>query len=363
MDFSKIREISVYLGGRCNFECSYCDRSSVEEAGYQRLAQHDVPGIVKYITEHPYPLEMISFHGGEPFIFARVMDEVLDQLKAKGFDLKMVFVQTNGSLLLKNREFLTKWKDYLFISISYDFLFQSETRTAFDMDATLQMLNDLDIDIQLQHVIPSYDKRVFGWEHLQSILDLHHRFKISSFDMIVLRHIRGSEGRFRVILSELDINRLMKGFMRFLGILYTHGCNTYVDGSFGDSINKNYFTTPPFVILSPDGYIYTEYDFLEYKVQGSQVGNWKNSQIIPVSSISHGDDRMVYPECLECSAFHLCGIKFLHKDMNTPVTHPEHCKQFYHLMDIAHKYNNQLRSQPTLLHHLMGKRNGPASPE
>lgn len=347
------RLITIYLGGRCNFNCTYCDRDSISEIGYQTMRKKDIPGLVKYITSRPEPPHMLSFHGGEPFLYVSMMDQLLEALVETGYKLPRIFIQTNGSRILNHKPFMEKWKDVLFCSISHDFMYQVLNRSEYDIGATLQYLNSLNIGIQLQHVIPSNQPDVMSPKHIQSILDLHYAHRIEAFDFIMLRHIRGAQGKFKVVLDDIDIPRLFHRYFNFLSILYANHVNFYIDGVTNDKINKTYWETPMVNILGPDGFIYPEFDFIEYQVKKSRIGSWRYGEMIDVGERYEGEDSLIYDTCKGCSAFDLCGLKYINKDTNTPVTNPEKCASFYHFMEIAFEYHKRLKAKPSLFRHFM----------
>ena len=81
-DLTKCGDISIYLGGNCNFDCDYCDRGPIKEAaGYTQMTPKDVPAIMRFLqdvsNDGKFPVDMLSFFGGEPFVFIKVMDRVI----------------------------------------------------------------------------------------------------------------------------------------------------------------------------------------------------------------------------------------------------------------------------------------------
>ena len=208
MDLSGCKDISVYLGTACNFDCSYCDRGYIKKIGNQRMTEADIPGlrrffeVIKTAGNNEFPAELMSFHGGEPFAFVSVMDRVIEEV-TQVYGEFPVFVQTNGSLVLKHRNFVARWSRRLQVSISYDFLFQEESRTAIDIDSTLAFLNEAGVKTQIQVVLPIDHPRVFSMDMLQAIVKLWAKHRFSQINLIPMRHFRGGD-KFRVIVDDIQ---------------------------------------------------------------------------------------------------------------------------------------------------------------
>lgn len=340
------QDISIYLGDICNFNCTYCDRDYIKDTiGGQKMSSEDIPYIIDFmlaISDDEMPVDMISFHGGEPFVYIKLMDEILDAIVKEFDDEFMVFIQTNGSMILGNEWFLDKWKDQLMISISYDFLYQDINRTLFDIHGSLNALSDRDIGVQLQYVMPINDSKVFSLKAVKSITDVCYGHKDISINLIPLRHIRGKD-KFRVILDDIDVKQSAAAFLQFIQMLYVMKINVTVDGH-GDDIDKHYFDNHKQLVLSPDGYIYPEYDFLEYKMEETRIGNWKRIEI----NRQRDEEHLLLDGCKTCSSREMCGLKYLYKAFDKE---PEgSCVEFYALLNVAIKHAQKIKQKNTLLH-------------
>lgn len=357
METTGAKHLSIYLGNVCNFECTYCDRDYIKDTiGGQRMHKDNVDDIMHFISllvteDGKFPVEMINFHGGEPFVYVDIMDTILTRIDAMfpGSDFPF-YVQTNGSLLTNNEWFLKKWSRRLFISISYDFLFQEENRTDFDIHAAIKSLQTSGVkDIQFQFVIPIHKRNGFSLDVIKSITDVCVKNNIRRINLIPLRHIRGKD-KFRVIVDEIDLSAFFNAFIKFVEMLYVLGLTVLIDGQEHD-FDKHYFENHKQIILSPDGLIYPEYDFLEYKMHDTVVGAWKKQSIIPIKLMRDNpnqEDDLILPVCRTCPVRNQCGLKFLYKEFGKePVGH---CKTFYQMVDIAIRHSKKLREHPTLLH-------------
>ena len=77
---SNIKQIVIYLGNTCNFDCVYCDRGYIESLGGQNLGNStsiEMREFIEWAESKPNEIQRISFHGGEPFLFIKRMEEIM----------------------------------------------------------------------------------------------------------------------------------------------------------------------------------------------------------------------------------------------------------------------------------------------
>ena len=338
MNYAKI----IYLGSYCNKDCSYCDRGYIKnEIGDQRLDKNDIPKLVSFLKKQfENDIDpVIGFHGGEPFLYTTLMSEIIDQFP----DSYRISILTNGTLLHKNMDFLSKYGPRLNISISYDFVDMQQYRGyTVDIKNVLSLLQKYQVKVtQLQWVIPMDNKNVFSMETLSSIVDLYKNYTIGMITLIPMRHIRGKT-KFKSLIDNVDINGFLRGLLQFVQLLYVLKIKVSIDGH-SHGINKSYFNDHKQIILSPDGYIYPEFDFLDYKIHQAAIGNWKDERL--ERSQANKDQTLTYNSCQTCSQFSNCGIKYLYKMFEQK---PEgKCEQFYKTLNaitehygILSGYNN-----------------------
>ena len=341
-------DISVYLGGHCNFNCSYCDRDNIRDSvGYSRMGVDDVGEMMSFLRniyiDGRLPVDVFSFFGGEPLLFVKVMDKLMDALIADGNTHLRFFLQTNGSLLLKNEDFVRKWGPRLRISISYDFSFQGLNRTVYDIDKTLTLLKESNVDfIQMQHVLPVNRPDAFSIDHLSSIVKLFGKYKLDRLSLIPLRHIRG-HNRFKTLVDEVPLPLVFQKLTQLLQLLWVYGINTVLDGMEG-KIAKSYFKDHKQLILGPDGYLYPEYDFIEYAVTDARIGKWRGETVLNRDT---SDDHLIDSKCHSCSARHECGIKYLFKMFSQ--TPDDSCLKVNQMYMLANRHNLNLRESPSLM--------------
>lgn len=356
MSYKNIRDVSIYVGPACNFNCSYCDRAYVKNVGVDS-AECD-PALIDFVVnavEQSDGRPMVSFHGGEPLVYIKVMEKIIESVLARIPNFKdkaIFFIQTNGSLILKQRAFFEKYKSVLYVSISYDFKYQDENRDGYDIEDTLQLLNDLSIGVQFQYVIPTYRKDVFDVSAYTEIVRLFKRYRIVSLNLILLRHIR-REDRFETVIADenIDLQRFFLGFIQFVQLLYVSGINLFIDGH-TDKIDKNYFDNHKQMVLAPNGMIVPEYQFIEYGDYDFAIGRWKPFVEITRDQMPPKAAAKIRKECQTCPMTDLCGLRYHYAmfDMDPPT--PSRCKEFYSLNKLAISHLYKLKEKPNLLHHL-----------
>lgn len=312
-DLSKCGNISVYLGGNCNFDCDYCDRGPIKEAvGYTQMTPHDVPSIMRFLKDvasedGKLPVDMISFFGGEPFVFIKVMDKIIEESLELWPDMKFL-IQTNGSNIIIHEDFIKRYGKSLHVSISYDFNYQGVNRTVFDIDRTLEILKENGCWTQMQYVMPVMRPDCFSVDNLATIVKMFGKYKINRLSLIALRHLRGP-GRFKTFIDDVPLEYVMQKYVQWVQLLHVYGINAVVDGMIHD-IEKSYFDNHKQLIMAPDGYLYPEYDFVEYKIHGARIGEWKNQTLIERKK---DDSHLMHDRCHDCPARNKCGIKYLYK--------------------------------------------------
>lgn len=355
MNYEGIEDVSIYVGPACNFNCQYCDRAYVKSVGVDS-AKCD-PELIDFVVRAVEGSEktMVSFHGGETLVYVKVVNKIIDEIleRIPNFKEKSLFyIQTNGSLILKNQDFFVKYRDLLYVSISYDFLFQKENRTEFDIDSTLAFLNENNIPVHLQYVIPTYRKDVFSANVYAEIVRLYKTYNLKQLVLILLRHIR-HEDRFETVIADESINlkSFFMGFMQFVQLLYVSGIKMAIDGH-ATKIDKKYFKNHKQMVLAPNGMIVPEYQFIEYNDYDFAIGRWKPYAELTREEMPQRAADKIRKECRACPATELCGLRYHYAmfDMDPPT--PHRCREFYLLNTMVIKHLYKLTEKPTLLHHL-----------
>jgi sulfatase maturation enzyme AslB (radical SAM superfamily) len=304
----------------------------------------DIVAFMDKVVESGQKLKYVCFHGGEPMLYVKKMDHILDKIYPHLVRLGCKFIMTtNGSLIAENAWFFEKWKGMCQITFSYDFNFQEVNRSAVDIDAVAKVLHSTNTGCLFQFVVPLDKPDAMGIETVAAILDACKRMKCNVINLIPLRHLRGAQ-KFKVILDEINLDHFMMGFMRMLHTLYVQGMKVYIDGNYGE-IDKHYLDNHGKVILSPDGYLYPEFDFLEYKRDEFRVGKWRNG--IELYRQGNEDDKIL-PGCRTCPTRPICGLKYLHKMFGTEPS--GNCVKFYKTIDVLVNHMHKLTQKPSMLH-------------
>lgn len=355
---SECIQVSIYLGNTCNFNCNYCDRDYISNAiGDQVINRSNLDHIDNFFTqiykESDLKLRQIAFHGGEPFLFVKRMDQIIERLVhvLDEHNLK-VLVTTNASLILENKWFLEKWKRYLRFTFSYDFIFQEENRSHVDIDSVGKLCQDLNIPIMWQFVMPLTDPRVFSLDVAKDIIEKSKYSKERIITLIPLRHYRGEE-KFKDFFDEINPYTFASDLMRFVNVLYSYDVRARIDGAH-KVVDKNYTGKHYKIILSPDGYMYPEYDFCEYQSKDFRIGQWYSKDVVQVKQLpfiptftydsdNTREDNLIPDKCRTCVVRPDCGIKYLYKMFGKEPR--GNCVPFYKSVNAVVDYTSRLNTK------------------
>lgn len=342
---NRVNLITIYLGNTCNFDCVYCDRGYIDKLGGQNVNNKNVTELREFfdwIDQQPNKVTRVSFHGGEPLLFIKRMEEIMEWLfpMAVKNDWRIA-ITTNGSLIKQCESFFEKYNKILHVTVSYDFMFQEQNRESFDIMEMADVLNRTCESWKWQTVVPIDDPKSFSFDYIKSIVSTCYRTKCRLINIIPLRHKRGKD-KFDVIIDRVDLPQFLDAFLQFLQILYIKKITVFIDGCYTE-IDKAYFSEHNKLILSPDGFIYPEFEFLEYKIHGSRIGNWKNKEVWR----NLGEDGRIPDGCHSCEKKASCGLKYMYKLFDEQPKGS--CKQFYTFMDYAIFHNAKLHEKKNLI--------------
>jgi len=344
-DLSNIRTLVIYLGNTCNFDCVYCDRGYINSLGGQNLSFSDLDYLkefIEWVEKQSNKILRIAFHGGEPFLFIKRIKEIMEWLYPILIRNNWyIAFTTNGSLISDNRDFFEQYKNILFVTVSYDFKYQKENREEFDVILMANVLNETCKNWQWQFVLPIDRPDSFSLDNIKFIIGLCYKTKCQSINLIPLRHIRGKD-KFTVIIDKLDLKQFLDAFLQFIQILYIKKINLYIDGCY-TMLDKAYFSNHSKIILSPDGYIYPEFDFLEYKTENMRIGNWKNKALW----LDTGDKGKIFESCMNCHKKITCGLKYLYYLFDEQPG--KSCIEFYTYLDYIILHLSKLKEKPNLV--------------
>lgn len=341
----RIKLITIYLGNTCNFDCVYCDRGYIEFLGGQNLGStvtEDLKHFFEWVDQQPNEILRVSFHGGEPLLFIKRMEEIMEWLHPIALKNSWkIAITTNGSLVKQCESFFEKYSGSLHATVSYDFTFQQQNREAFDVLEMAEILNKHCEQWKWQVVVPIDDPKSFSFDYIKDIVTTCYRTNCRVVNLIPLRHKRGKH-KFDVIIDRVNLPQFLDAFLQFIQILYIKKITVFIDGCYVD-IDKAYFAEHNKLILSPDGFIYPEFEFLEYKIENARIGNWKNKEVWR----NLGDKGRIPSSCHSCEKKPSCGLKYLYHLFEQPPGTA--CKQFYTFMDYVIFHNSKLHQKKTLL--------------
>ena len=347
MSIQDCQSLVIYLDDKCNFNCTYCDRDYIKSVGGQSLDETDAElrQFFEHVSSMPNAVRNVSFHGGEPLLFARKIDRIMEWLlpicQKAGWGINMT---TNGSLAKKHEWLFEKYPGVFSVTVSYDFSFQIINREEFDVQAMAGVLNKYAAFWIWQFVLPIDRKDSFSFKTIDKIVNTCYTTGCRVVNILVLRHRRG-QTNFEVIIDKIDLNQFFAAFIQFIEILYVKKITVHLDGSF-EAIDKAYFSGHYKMILGPDGYIYPEFEFLEYKKDYARTGKWKNG----IEFYSAPESAAIRSDCTTCESKPLCGLKYLHKMFDT--TPSGNCKYFYKIIEFSTRYLSNLNSKKTLVEHI-----------
>lgn len=346
LDFKGVGVITVYMGDTCNFNCVYCDRDYIKhDIGSQNLRAIDNEDLVSFIStasKVAKDLKAISFHGGEPFLYVKRMDQLLELIQPLFPNDMLFFITTNGSKIAENEWFFEKWGKQIRVTLSYDFKYQEVNREAIDVAKVAEIVQKYNAGMLFQFVIPP-TREAFDENTIASVISTMKLARCDTLNLIPLRHYRG-KSKFKVLIDDVDLKWFSVDLMRFVQTMYVQGINVNIDGNY-EKIDKNYLNNHGKLILSPDGYIYPEFDYLEYKREEFRVGQWRYGQKL----YRTGDETpFILDKCKTCDIKAACGLKYLYKLFDEQ---PQgNCVQFYKTINLMVNHLGKLKQHPTLMH-------------
>ena len=115
----KYHSLSVFLGGSCNLDCSYCfiDKENLRKIPLNiSLIKKGINFFLKHSSKDP----VVSFTGGEPLLYWTSLKELIEWVRKNQKGKKsIIMVSTNGTLLNKKKYDFLK-KNSVVLSVSLD---------------------------------------------------------------------------------------------------------------------------------------------------------------------------------------------------------------------------------------------------
>lgn len=113
------QQLEIILGERCNYNCAYCYQKGMRENGVGwRTGPKDVPNFLAMVEFAIKGVRQISFWGGEPLVYWKILVPLVAGLK-KLYPVARMSIVTNGSLLDAEK---IEWarKNLIGIAVSHD---------------------------------------------------------------------------------------------------------------------------------------------------------------------------------------------------------------------------------------------------
>lgn len=105
----KYKNLSIYLGSKCNANCTYCHRNVTDDVSLSTY-------FLQNISENEH-LQKIKFFGGEPTLYLSEMQSIINALPNKNIKK---WISTNGLLLTDDKIFEFILNNNFIVTISYD---------------------------------------------------------------------------------------------------------------------------------------------------------------------------------------------------------------------------------------------------
>jgi organic radical activating enzyme len=83
----------------CNLDCPFCD---TQWSNKHTTETFDWNNIINYLKQYP-KIDNIMFTGGEPFLYATQMGELMSEIGKKIDQIKTVEIESNGTLISENK--------------------------------------------------------------------------------------------------------------------------------------------------------------------------------------------------------------------------------------------------------------------
>ncbi len=347
MMIQKVKDISIYLTSRCNFNCTYCDRKYVVPSEINENDLSQIINFISYCFEYGCKPNIISFHGGEPLLKTELIYEIINKVEnelSKSYPQQVsgvkYYIQTNGSLILKRNEILSSIPhNKLIYSISYDLIYQEKHRKKIEIDEIITNLIKNKYSVKLQCVASPLELNnpLFHSNLLQTCLN----YPLSSFCILLLKHIRKNNYS-EVVITKEEASLIATNLIKLIEMSYIYNFNLLIDGK--DSVvETNYFNNHEQIILCGNGYLYPEYDFLDYDIQNARIGKWKNN----IEFYEKTGELEINDICKSCHLSKYCGLKYVYyfskQHPNTDV-----CITVYSVIVNLLYYMNKLKEKDKL---------------
>lgn len=114
-----IKVLSILLGYKCNYKCSYCKQATLREnSPVEEFMPCNVDSFMDKISALALKPELIILYGGEPLVYWKTLVKLIPKLR-QAYPQAVINFPTNGSLLSREKiEFFNQYD--VGFSLSYD---------------------------------------------------------------------------------------------------------------------------------------------------------------------------------------------------------------------------------------------------
>jgi radical SAM protein with 4Fe4S-binding SPASM domain len=127
-------------------------------------------------------------------------------------------------------------------------------------------------------------------------------------------------------------------------MLHVAGINLAIDGH-TQEVEKNYYANHKQIVLAPDGLIYPEYQFIEYKAPAYNIGSWADGEF----KRTEKKDHLLRTACVTCPERELCGLQYYYSMFEIDPPDLDKCRSFYQYIDLCIRHLAKLKQHKNLL--------------
>lgn len=322
MNNNKINAATIYLGSKCNLNCSYCHREVKENE--DKVSDRLINQLKKQNVDR------IKFMGGEPLLYIKEIKKVVNEFSNKNVEFSLT---TNGILLNTYKDYLKKHN--FLICVSYDG--NNELRQDYDPFTNVLDYNKLSISCTIHNKNTNFYEIIKRFKEKESILNR----SLSFYPHVI--HVTSEDNR-RYGLDKKDIIYIIMQYKEivtsfidsyikygvinkwYYAIFHMLQLRYYANFSFGETYCVNRNLKKYECNGNMNSCLYIRDDILDYN-------KWKENQALIIDS--------KFPRCKNCNVYDMCGAACIKS-----IEHSIECYFYYNLFswfkEIYEKYKKEL---------------------
>jgi len=309
--FMKYHSLSIFLGGSCNLDCSYCfvDKENLKTISINvPLMKKGINFFLKNSSKDP----VISFTGGEPLLYWPSLQGLIEWVRKNQKGKKsIIIISTNGTLLdRKKYSFLKKNNIVLSISLDGKQNINDINRIFKDKKSSVFKLvwdNIKDLDKKKIKICSVFTPETVG--HLNENIKFFIKKGFSQLDFYPEIYRLWPKKHLNILKKEFDIfaenyNNLNSNHNSSLEVLFINRMLTK---------NSNNFCCQK-LILGPDGNFYLcdkIFSFFDNRRKKYIIGNGEEGineakRLELFKKAKRGIIKLTEGSCLKCSGKNYC---------------------------------------------------------